>query len=71
MGAKTSKRYSSLKSLESFQTFSEFSSQRSSQKYCFRFLRNFKLPIFNDFFNFTIVLYEGTKDRNYLENERA
>ncbi len=41
MGAKISKRYSSLKLLkfESFQTLSEISSQLSTQKYCFGFLK--------------------------------
>ena len=41
-------------SFESFQPFLEFSSQLSSQKYCFGFLK-FKFQSFHEFLNSTIV----------------
>ncbi len=55
--------------IESIQPFPEFSSQWFSQKYLVDSW-NFECPIFNEFFNFTIVRYVETKNLNYLENER-
>ncbi len=70
MGAKISKRYSSLKSvLNHFKLFLNFLLSGPHKSAILNFW-NFEFPVFNDFFNFTIVPYGETKNFNYLENER-
>ena len=69
MGAKTSKHYSSLKSpLNLFYLLRNFLLSCPHKSTVLDFC-NFKLPIFNEFLNFTIVPYGETKNLNYLENE--
>ena len=70
MGAKTSKRHSSLKSpLNLFKLSLNFLLSFPHKSTVLDF-RNFKFPTFSDFFNFTVVPYGETKNLNYLENER-
>ena len=67
-GAKTSKRHYSLKSLLNlFNLFLNFLLSCPHKSVFFNFW-NFKFPIFNEFFYFTIVPYGETKNLNYLEN---
>ncbi len=69
MAAKTSKRYSSMKSLlNPFKLFLKF--LLSGPHKSTGIFLNFEVPIFNEFLNFTIVRYRETKNLNYLENER-
>ncbi len=61
MGAKTSKRYSSLKSfVNPFKLFLNFLLS-GPDKSTFLDFWNFKFPIFNEFLNFTIVPYAENK----------
>ncbi len=70
IGAQTSKRYSSLKSLlNHFNLFLNFLLSGSHKSTVLDFW-NFEFLIFKNFFNFTIVPYGETKNLNYLENER-
>ena len=70
MGAKTSKRYSTLKSLLNlFKVFLNFLLSGPHKSTILKILK-FELLIFNDFLNFTVVPDGETKSHNYLENER-
>ncbi len=70
MGAKTSKRYSSLKSLSNlFNLFRNFLLSCCHKGTVLDFW-NFKFPIFNKFLNFTIALYGETK-KPQLSGKRA
>ena len=70
MAAKTSTRYSSLKShLNLFKRFLDFLLSGPHKSTVLDFL-NFEFLIFNEFLNFTIVPYGETKNLNYLENEQ-
>ena len=67
MAGKTSKPYSSLKSLlNPFKLFLNFLLSCPHKSAVLDFW-NFEFPIFNDFFNFTIVPYGETKNLNYLK----
>ena len=67
MGAKISKRYTSLKSiLNLFNLFLNcllIGSHKNTALDC----SNFEFPIFNEFFNFTIVPMGKSKNLNFLE----
>ena len=67
MGAKSSKRYSSIPqiTLEYFET-SHKTSQKKFEILSYRFL-----TIFPQNFKFSIVAYGEIKNLNYLENERS
>ena len=70
MGAKTSKRYSSLKLLlNPFKLFLNFLLISPDKSTVLDFL-NLKFLIFQEFLNFTIEPYGETKNLNHLENER-
>ncbi len=70
MGAKTSKRYSSLESLSNpFKLFLNFVLSGPHKSSVLDFW-NFEIPIFKEFFKFTIVPYGENKNLNYLEKER-
>ncbi len=70
MGAKTSKRYSSIKSLLNlFKLFMNFLLSGPHKSTVLIFI-NFEFLIFNELLNFTNVPYGETKNLNYLENER-
>ena len=63
MGAKTSKRYSSIKSLlNPFEPFLNFLLSGSHKGTVLDFW-NFEIPIFNEFFNFIIVPYGEIKKK--------
>ncbi len=74
MGAKTSKRYSSLKSVLNpfFSNFFWifFSSQWSSKKYCFGFLKFWVSDILTNFLNSPLYPMGKPKTSIYLLNER-
>ncbi len=69
MGAKTSKRYSSLKSLLNLLNFLNFLLSGLHKSTVLDF-SNIEFPIFNEFLNFTIVPFGEAKNLNYLKNER-
>ncbi len=70
MGAKISKRYSSLKSvLNPFNVFLNFLLSGPHKSSVLNFW-NFEFTIFNELLNFPILPYGETKNLNYLENEQ-
>ena len=69
MEAKISKYYSPLKSLLNLFNFFLNFLVSSPHKSTVLDFWTFEFPIFNEFLNFPIIPYGGSKNLNYLENE--
>ena len=71
MGAKSSKRYSSLKSLFNFSKLLLNFLPSGPHKVLLELSLRYLTIFFFENFNFTVVPYGEIKNLNYMENERS